>query len=955
MKRYSIILVFLGSLNLIGQEDTMVFTDEIEAGNYIFGQLDPQYYDYALLNRSMSTFPLLYEQIAGNYNHVMTTDDWLLIYSDLALSCYDTTLIPTITAMAQRIYDFYTFHDYHYTDLIQPFGLILHNTSMIDTLNFSNGNIQVIDGRMTSFTEENSLYTKKLIKSATLMEFYPDNGYTQGKLKYDPSFIVVSEDITLLNLEIDINDGGGYQNFGMSNPLITYDRSRDSVVANAVISYELNDSIYQDTISFYLTTSSNIKSSRSADHWDYSFEFDALPGNDLTYEVGIKYGCGNGNLIRRPIIISCAYRPAIQPFSMDKYWEQFNVGGLFDSFVALGYDVIFVKDKPGYRSIEDAGTELGEFIKVINNVKKINYPNEDWETVVMGYSMGGQKARYALLKLEKQHMENGEPHHHTKLYIPFDSPHHSANVPLLTQATYKTFKLTNALAAVANNSLVDAASRDQGAYSIYSSTIFAPPTVVGTLDLLPLPEPDAVNYQYEVNNNFHHQFTNLMDTRISFPAFTRNIAVSTGSYKDDYEVVWGLSPGIEMFTQHAPGYFWVPFLGFTNGFVNRKLWSSEYSTTTPQPSFSRKDLYFVLVVFPFYIQRAYNFIEHQEYDLSQGGYKTIFYSGLTGGATTILKSTAYGLGNLQYDKEVCFLPLVSALAINPDIWGNNHLYYNLQEEGLMYQSQEDFDQDNKSDIYGYPHIAHNTNHFDITPFEAVYADDFNWDHIVMNETLEDYLNGDQTYFDNLRVFLNDEVEGWVVPLQNKVIGQNHVQNPSFEYKAWYKSRYQIFIGNNVTPKTDPGDYIIENSGNITVYAGVEIVIKDGFHAKPGSTFHAFIQEPSDCYVSGGKSASTISENSGGTEKILLADEGVISDEKNNVILIPNPNTGNFIFSIEETHPNGQLYVYGLDGKIYYEQSIYQSKTALELSLAKGVYLVVFISGQKRETAKLVIQ
>ncbi|MBK9191373.1 MAG: T9SS type A sorting domain-containing protein [Crocinitomicaceae bacterium] len=199
------------------------------------------------------------------------------------------------------------------------------------------------------------------------------------------------------------------------------------------------------------------------------------------------------------------------------------------------------------------------------------------------------------------------------------------------------------------------------------------------------------------------------------------------------------------------------------------------------------------------------------------------------------------------------------------------------------------------------------------------------------------------------------MEGWVVPLQNKVIGQNHVQNPSFEYKAWYKSRYQIFIGNNVTPKTDPGDYIIENSGNITVYAGVEIVIKDGFHAKPGSTFHAFIQEPSDCYVSGGKSASTISENSGGTEKILLADEGVISDEKNNVILIPNPNTGNFIFSIEETHPNGQLYVYGLDGKIYYEQSIYQSKTALELSLAKGVYLVVFISGQKRETAKLVIQ
>src|SRR5690554_7594439 len=73
--------------------------------------------------------------------------------------------------------------------------------------------------------------------------------------------------------------------------------------------------------------------------------------------------------------------------------------------------------------------------------------------------MGGQKARYALMKLEKEHMENGGMHNHTKLYIPFDSPHHGANIPLFTQATYKTFKNTNIIAALANLSLVDPASR----------------------------------------------------------------------------------------------------------------------------------------------------------------------------------------------------------------------------------------------------------------------------------------------------------------------------------------------------------------------------------------------------------------------------------------------------------------------------------------------------------------
>jgi hypothetical protein len=956
MKKLILIFIWLSASSLWSQQDTMIFSNEIEAGNHIFEQLDPQYYDYALLNRSTSTLPILYEQIAGNYDQIMTTEDWLLIYSDLALSCYDTTLMPTITQMAQQIYDFFFFHDYNYTDLIQPFGLILQNVSMIDTVHLSNGNLTIIDGQIIPNVPENTLYTKTVIKSATIMEFYPDNGYAIGNLKYDPDFIITSDDVTILNVKIDIGDGSGFQDFGPTNTSISYDRSRDSTVAQALISYELNDSVHQDTIQFYLTTSSNQSSNRSSESWDYTEVVDPIPGNDLKYEIGIKYGCGNGTQIRRPIIISCAYRPAIQPFSMDKYWEQFNIGGLFESYVALGYDVIFIKDKPGNRSLEVAGDELAEFIKSVNNAKKLFYPYEDWETVVMGYSMGGQKARYALLKLEKEHMDNGGPHHHTKLYIPFDSPHHSANIPLFTQATYKTFHNTNLVAAIAHNSFVDEASRDMGLYSIYSSSLISLPSVVGTFDMIPHPDPDEVSYQNALSNNFNHLYTHLGDTRGTFPSFPRNIGVSMGSYKDDYEDVdgWGMSPGMLLFSQHAPGYFYVPFLGFHHGFVNRKLFASKYSNSSPQPCFSRKDLYFVLGVFPYYVQTVYNFQEHEEWDMAQGGYKTLFYSGLAGGATTILRSSAYGLGNQQYDKEMSFMPLVSALAINPTEWGNGQLYYNLQDEGLMYQIYDYNPVTDKSEIYGYPHLGHPTNHFTITPFEAVYADDFNWDHIVMSNTLDNYLNGEQSYYNNLRDFLNDEVEGWVVALQNKVIGQNHVQNPSYEYKAWYKSRYQIFIGNKVTSKTDPGDYIIESSGNITVYAGVEIVIQDGFHAKPGSTFHAFIQDASDCYVPSGKSASSTGVSADQLEKQQLSEEATDLNQSADIKLIPNPNTGAFVFSIDEANSNGQMYVYGVDGKLYHQQTINQSQTALDLTLVKGMYLVVFITAEKRETVKLII-
>src|SRR5690554_394538 len=101
-----LLLLVVIQKEVFSQQDTLTYSNEIEMSNYIFEQLDPQHYDSILLNRSASKLPLLYEQFEGNYNQVMSTEDWLLIYSDLALSCYDTTKMPTINGMALQINDF---------------------------------------------------------------------------------------------------------------------------------------------------------------------------------------------------------------------------------------------------------------------------------------------------------------------------------------------------------------------------------------------------------------------------------------------------------------------------------------------------------------------------------------------------------------------------------------------------------------------------------------------------------------------------------------------------------------------------------------------------------------------------------------------------------------------------------------------------------------------------------
>jgi hypothetical protein len=111
--------------------------------------------------------------------------------------------------------------------------------------------------------------------------------------------------------------------------------------------------------------------------------------------------------------------------------------------------------------------------------------------------------------------------------------------------------------------------------------------------------------------------------------------------------------------------------------------------------------------------------------------------------------------------------------------------------------------------------------------------------------------------------------------QNKTIGKNHVQNnPSYKYRAWYKAYTRIEIGHLVTPKTDPGDYIIESTGDITVYAGESVVLKSGFHAQAGSAFHAFIKR--EC----ARPPANFEPETSLLEHQIIHDEASLAEQKN---------------------------------------------------------------------------
>ncbi len=939
-----------------GQSDTLYVNDLRTAADLIFGRLDPNLYEHHLIERMSGEIGSVIEQTNGNYNQVHDAYSFIGTYSEIALAYDDSTVMLNNEQLVHLIdTTFYQYQKELTQDiLVQPFGLTVHNLKRIDSNYYNSDYFEVVENQLVPKIDESELYQDTRIQSAALLEFYGDNGYDEGIIRYDPAFISLSSDID--SLSIRLNTGNGFNNFGPSNKTISYDRTSDSVVGKAALFYLESGQPVYDTISFYLTKIGNGTAPKSNDGWDnYNAAFyDYYQGaHGIDLQIGIKYGCGNNEKIRRPVIIAPPYRPTIQYFSLQKYYEQFDFKSLISSLSDMGYDVLFIREMPGNGSIEEAGATLADFLLEINTLKKQNYPDEDWENVVIGFSAGGQHWRYALKYLEKHHMDWGTPHHHSRLYISFDSPQWGANIPMFTQTVYQDKKGSNIFAALANVSLIDEGSKDMAITHFIGSNVSA---VSGSnvYYIHPAPSTERNNLMNALSNDFNHMYSSVNDLRRTFPAFTRNVAVSTGRNDRNYTNEFDLDAGKLLFSQNAT----VPILGAIVH-KNRKLYASQYATETTVFRNLEKRSFFI--PYPLFVlkDRDYRTVNAFEWDMAQGGYKDEFLDGLGFyvwpiGAVPILRTGALGLGQKYYNNHMSFLPTVSALGINPGLWQGNQVFYNLKEEDLMYNEFGYNPAFDKSNLYGYPNLGRPTDHFNITPFEAIYCDLQTYEHIKMQESVDaDEL--DDTYLVHTRNFILDEIEADDSYLQNQVIGENHVNwIPGYTYRAWYRAYRSITIGNTVTPKTDPGDYVIQQSGDITVHAGHEVHIMPGFHAAAGSDFHAYIGY--DCTRPRGSELATPEKTEKSTDQRFTpfpgSNEHLSGEEKQQLVVFPNPASGNFTVRVPEEFIGGTLTIYDLYGKVMHTQIIERTDSELEKDLPQGMYLVRILKDGQTRTTKM---
>ncbi len=180
----------------------------------------------------------------------------------------------------------------------------------------------------------------------------------------------------------------------------------------------------------------------------------------------------------------------------DELYELTNQEGLVDSIRAMGYDAVVLNFTDAVDYIQKNAFVL---VELIQQIQGMIAPDKD--VVIVGASMGGLAARYALA-----YMEHHSIYHRVRLFVSLDSPQNGANIPLGVQHWVDFFADQAAEAAALLEGLNSPAARQM---LVYHHTV-TPVTTAG---------PDPLKAGLEAD----------LAAVGDYPAFPRMVAMANGS------------------------------------------------------------------------------------------------------------------------------------------------------------------------------------------------------------------------------------------------------------------------------------------------------------------------------------------------------------------------------------------------------------------------------------------
>jgi hypothetical protein len=252
------------------------------------------------------------------------------------------------------------------------------------------------------------------------------------QFQLSPKLLQTNLDNQIESIEISFDNGDNWKSYKYEEQLISYQFSR---IGEQDIGFRINSKkgtfVTFATVDVkQLTRPSFVETKRVSAP---AVKGGRIAGNVNGAEYRIHMGCDG--IFDKPIIIAEGF-DAGQNVNLDDLTARYF--GPLELYRNNGYDLVLVNYDNGRTWIQDNAQVLKAVINQVNTTKVGNN-----KLVVIGESMSGLIARYAL-----KQMENAGQNHNVSHFVAFDTPMKGANVPtgliaLRRWAPYSIFPISN--------------------------------------------------------------------------------------------------------------------------------------------------------------------------------------------------------------------------------------------------------------------------------------------------------------------------------------------------------------------------------------------------------------------------------------------------------------------------------------------------------------------------------
>lgn len=969
MRYLFFILICLFAFNSKGQNDT-IFTSARGIADTVclnFNEINCP--SGRLLNRVVnrmdSTFIWL-DNTESPITDIIKADYMYQLISEYNFISFDTNGIENPVSYYKKVRD-YISENGEDRNLI-PLGMIDFNfdhfnfDSLLNlgeihlngpTINFTNGTIQVDQDRVSIVGPVFDFVSGEILELILLEDF------------------IISDDTSGID-HIEVNFGEGWYKFNIGESIEIQSTSSNQLIFDLKVYFNSKRQIENRCL---LNTPENTEFSQKSTGFECDEENEITGDNGRKLKWCLLHGCvnpGQNKTWDKPFILVSGYRPPAVELKFSKLYDLYNTwhNDYIDQLRRNGYDVFMVKFnfdyKPYIFGTDDASELFVKFIQMVNDRKTVDSGGYH-ENVIQGNSMGADVVRLALIKMENRHFDYGSDHHHSRLFISDDANYYGANIPLSQQYLIKSKLFHTPITGWIPSWLFYL-----GANYIIEAKLFRELVKYHCNPNFYSPDFGDPHFTYSLVPTEHNEraiLENIMYSEYRGPNFvpipdhTRNIAISLGKIKENNSIQYTGPESANFDNFHldfvSDGYAFADVNFFTENYYVRASRTGNYY----QDLFKRKSfLGWIGIPFVFLNQKVKikdmlaidnasgSFLDGDgNFGATAGGF--IIAEGiLTLGPDEIV------LGSQLINTKFTHKPVVSALAINKNLWpSNGSMTLDIHGLNLMYQNDFNLSLNLQSNHFGYPHLANPNTHFDITPFEAIYVDNQVHAHI-------DFRGSYDPFIDSLNNFLLNEVETWYLGLQNQNLGSQVLSNVT--YKAERRAKFLIELGEHVTPVTNPNPYIAESNADLVLHAGQEIRFQPGVHIKNGAHMHAYI-EYTDC------SENLLQENHGigsnGKYHLSLPDYhntmnvdttcsgGNELGWKINIFPVP-VNNSYFYIEVIGDRVADLIRIYDIMGRtVKSQKGIFARTTKITHNLKTGVYLVEITSGNEIVLKKIIIE